>query len=93
MRLVKVSFTGLFLFFCKSIHLYCKNYDLYLTLRVTIITVNIYILYIFQASKTIEYIYKIRKGILYTMSNTSVCVKLARLHLILYTGGHYYERL
>ena len=87
MRPVKVSFIGLF--FCKSIHLYCKNYDLYLTPGVTIITVNIYILYTFQALKTIEYIYKIIKGIMYTMSNTTVCVKLAKLNLLLYTGGYY----
>lgn len=85
---MKVSFIGLF-FFCKSIHLYCKNYDLYLTLGVTIITVNIYILYTFQALKTIEYSYKIIKGIMYTMSNTTVCVKLAKLNLLLYTGGYY----
>lgn len=66
----------------------------------TIITVNIYILYTFQALKTIEYIYKIIKGIMYTTSNTimyttsntRVCVKLAKLNLPLYTGG-YYERL
>ena len=70
MRPVKVSFIDLF--FCKSIHLYCKNYDLHLTPRVTIITVNIYILYTFQALKTIEYIYKIIKGIMYTTSNTTV---------------------
>ena len=87
MRPVKVSFIGLF--FCKSIHLYCKNYDLHLTLGVTIITVNIYILYTFQALKTIEYSYKIIKGIMYTMSNTTVCVKLAKLNLLLYTGGYY----
>ena len=87
MRPVKVSFIGLF--FCKSIHLYCKNYDLYLTPGVTIITVNIYILYTFQALKTIEYSYKIIKGIMYTMSNTTVCVKLAKLNLLLYTGGYY----
>lgn len=87
MRPVKVSFIGLF--FCKSIHLYCKNYDLPLTPRVTIITVNIYILYTFQALKTIEYIYKIIKGIMYTMSNTTVCVKLAKFNLLLYTGGYY----
>ena len=85
---MKVSFIGLF-FFCKSIHLYCKNYDLYLTPGVTIITVNIYILYTFQALKTIEYSYKIIKGIMYTMSNTTVCVKLAKLNLLLYTGGYY----
>lgn len=84
---MKVSFIGLF--FCKSIHLYCKNYDLYLTPGVTIITVNIYILYTFQALKTIEYSYKIIKGIMYTMSNTTVCVKLAKLNLLLYTGGYY----
>lgn len=89
MRPVKVSFIGLFLFFCKSIHLYCKNYDLHLTPRVTIITANIYILYTFQALKTIEYSYKIIKGIMYTMSNTTVCVKLAKLNLLLYTGGYY----
>ena len=87
MRPVKVSFIGLF--FCKSIHLYCKNYDLYLTPGVTIITVNIYILYTFQALKTIEYSYKIIKGIMYTMSNTTVCVKLAKFNLLLYTGGYY----
>ena len=87
MRPVKVSFIGLF--FCKSIHLYCKNYDLHLTPGVTIITVNIYILYTFQALKTIEYSYKIIKGIMYTMSNTTVCVKLAKLNLLLYTGGYY----
>lgn len=87
MRSVKVSFIGLF--FCKSIHLYCKNYDLHLTPGVTIITVNIYILYTFQALKTIEYSYKIIKGIMYTMSNTTVCVKLAKLNLLLYTGGYY----
>ena len=87
MRPVKVSFIGLF--FCKSIHLYCKNYDLYLTPRVTIITANIYILYTFQALKTIEYIYKIIKGIMYTTSNTTVCVKLAKFNLLLYTGGYY----
>ena len=85
---MKVSFIGLF-FFCKSIHLYCKNYDLYLTLGVTIITVNIYILYTFQALKTIEYSYKIIKGILYKKSNTTVCLKLAKLNLLLYTGGYY----
>lgn len=84
---MKVSFIGLF--FCKSIHLYCKNYDLYLTPGVTIITVNIYILYTFQALKTIEYSYKIIKGIMYTMSNTTVCLKLAKLNLLLYTGGYY----
>ena len=55
----------------------------------TIITANIYILYTFQALKTIEYIYKIIKGIMYTMSNTTVCVKLAKLNLLLYTGGYY----
>ena len=87
MRPVKVSFIDLF--FCKSIHLYCKNYDLHLTPRVTIITVNIYILYTFQALKTIEYSYKIIKGIMYTMSNTRVCVKLAKFNLLLYTGGYY----
>lgn len=87
MRQVKVSFIDLF--FCKSIHLYCKNYDLHLTPRVTIITVNIYILYTFQALKTIEYIYKIIKGIMYTTSNTTVCVKLAKFNLLLYTGGYY----
>lgn len=87
MRPVKVSFIGLF--FCKSIHLYCKNYDLYLTPRVTIITANIYILYTFQVLKTIEYIYKIIKGIMYTTSNTTVCLKLAKLNLLLYTGGYY----
>ena len=87
MRPVKVSFIDLF--FCKSIHLYCKNYDLHLTPRVTIITVNIYILYTFQALKTIKYSYKIIKGIMYTMSNTTVCVKLAKLNLLLYTGGYY----
>lgn len=85
---MKVSFIGLF-FFCKSIHLYCKNYDLYLTLGVTIITVNIYILYTFQALKTIEYSYKIIKGIMYATSNTTVCLKLAKLNLLLYTGGYY----
>ena len=85
---MKVSFIGLF-FFCKSIHLYCKNYDLYLTPGVTIITVNIYILYTFQALKTIEYSYKIIKGIMYTTSNTTVCVKLAKFNLLLYTGGYY----
>lgn len=87
MRPVKVSFIDLF--FCKSIHLYCKNYDLPLTPGVTIITVNIYILYTFQALKTIEYSYKIIKGIMYTTSNTTVCVKLAKLNLLLYTGGYY----
>ena len=55
----------------------------------TIITANIYILYTFQELKTIEYIYKIIKGIMYTMSNTTVCVKLAKLNLLLYTGGYY----
>ena len=55
----------------------------------TIITANIYILYTFQALKTIEYSYKIIKGIMYTMSNTRVCVKLAKLNLLLYTGGYY----
>ena len=55
----------------------------------TIITVNNYILYTFQALKTTEYSYKIRKGIMYTMSNTTVCVKLAKLNLLLYTGGYY----
>lgn len=55
----------------------------------TIITVNIYILYTFQALKTIEYSYKIIKGIMYTMSNTRVCVKLAKFNLLLYTGGYY----
>lgn len=55
----------------------------------TIITVNIYILYTFQALKTIEYSYKNIKGIMYTMSNTTVCVKLAKLNLLLYTGGYY----
>jgi len=84
---VKVSFIGLF-FFCKSIHLYCKNYDLYLTLGVTIITVNIYILYTFQALKTIEYSCKIIEGILYTTSNT-ICVKLTTFHVLLYSGGNY----
>lgn len=87
MRSVKVSFIGLF--FCKSIHLQCKNYDLPLTPGVTIITVNIYILYTFQALKTIEYSYKIIKGIMYTTSNTRVCVKLAKFNLLLYTGGYY----
>ena len=77
---MKVSFIGLF-FFCKSIHLYCKNYDLYLTPGVTIITVNIYILYTFQALKTIEYSYKIIKGILYTTSNT-ICVKLTTFYVL-----------
>ena len=55
----------------------------------TIITVNIYILYTFQALKTIEYIYKIIKGIMYTTPNTRVCVKLAKFNLLLYTGGYY----
>ena len=85
---MKVSFIGLF-FFWKSIHLYCKNYDLHLTPRVTIITANIYILYTFQVLKTIEYIYKIIKGIMYTTSNTTVYLKLAKLNLLLYTGGYY----
>ena len=58
----------------------------------TIITANIYILCTFQALKTIEYSYKIKKGIMYTTSNTTVCLKLAKLNLLLYTGG-YYERL
>ena len=39
--------------------------------------------------KTIEYIYKIIKGIMYTTSNTTVCVKLAKFNLLLYTGGYY----
>lgn len=26
---------------------------------------------------------------MYTMSNTTVCVKLAKLNLLLYTGGYY----
>ena len=55
----------------------------------TIITVNIYILYTFQVLKTIEYIYKIIKGIMYTTSNTTVCVKSAKFNLLLYTGGYY----
>ncbi len=55
----------------------------------TIITANIYILYTFQVLKTIEYIYKIIKGIMYTTSNTTVCVKLAKFNLLLYTGGYY----
>ena len=55
----------------------------------TIITVNIYILYTFQALKPIEYSYNIIKGIMHTTSNTTVCVKLAKLNLLLYTGGYY----
>mgnify|MGYP000620559989 FL=1 len=39
--------------------------------------------------KTIEYSYKIIKGIMYTTSNTTVCLKLAKLNLLLYTGGYY----
>ena len=39
--------------------------------------------------KTIEYSYKIIKGIMYTTSNTTVCVKLAKFNLLLYTGGYY----
>ena len=42
-----------------------------------------------QALKTIEYSYKIIKGIMYTTSNTTVCLKLAKLNLLLYTGGYY----
>ena len=53
------------------------------------ITVFIYIFTYFQRFKTIEYIYKNEKGIMYTTSNTTVCLKLAKLNLLLYTGGYY----